>query len=74
VSYVLLCSDAPSLSKKTPLHCREVLVNSHSLGAAIDAACELIARGVTVWKLMGSDGFTMERTDIEIERVRRQQL
>jgi hypothetical protein len=25
-------------------------VNSHSLGAAIDAACELIARGIIVWK------------------------
>ena len=74
MSYVLFCTDAPDTSRKMPSLCRKVLVDSVSLGAAIDTACELIARGVIVWKLLGSEGYTMERADIEIERARRQEL
>lgn len=47
------------------------VVSSDSLGGAIKAACDLITRGVTVSKLKGSDGFTMERSDIETEHLRR---
>ena len=47
-------------------------MDSDSLGAAINAACRLIDAGVTVWKLLGAAGFRMERSDIEIERLRRQ--
>jgi hypothetical protein len=42
------------------------------MGAAIKAACRLISDGVIVWKIRGSDGFIMERSDIEIEFQRRQ--
>ena len=55
-----------------PDRCREVAVESNSIGAAIRAACRLIDAGVTVWKLLGAAGFRMERSDIEIERLRRQ--
>jgi hypothetical protein len=47
-------------------------VDSDSLGAAISAACKLVADGAIVWQLKGSDGFTMEGTDIE--RMRRQEF
>jgi hypothetical protein len=71
VSFVLLCTDSPTPSKKMPERCREVAVESNSIGAAISAACRLIDDGVVVWKIKG-DGFVMERTDIETERLRRQ--
>jgi hypothetical protein len=74
VSYALFCTDAPDASRKMPPLCRKVLVDSASLGVAIDTACELISRGVIVWKLVGSEGYTMERADIEIERARRREL
>lgn len=74
VSYVLFCTDDPTPSERMPGHCRTVPVDSDSVGAAINAACRLIADGVVVWKLKGSDGFTMERSDIEIEHSRRQEI
>ena len=46
-------------------------LKSDSLRAAIKAACDLITKGIIVWKLKGSDGFTMERRDIETECLRR---
>lgn len=55
-----------------PERFRVVSVDSNSIGAAISAACRLIDGGMTVWKIKGSDGFVMERGDIEIERFRRQ--
>ncbi len=67
--YEIFCTDALVPSGRFPDCCR--VVTSDSLGAAIKAACKLIADGVTVWKLRGSDGFTMERSDIEMERLRR---
>jgi hypothetical protein len=72
VSFVLLCTDSPSPSKKVPVRCREVAVDSDSMGVAINAACRLIDGGVTVWKLLGATGFSMERSDIEVECLRRQ--
>jgi hypothetical protein len=51
---------------------REIVVDS--LAAAINAACSLISDGVIVWRLSGSEGFRMERQDIEIERARRRDL
>jgi hypothetical protein len=72
VSYVLFCTDAPSDSQKTPASSREILVDS--LAAAINAACSLSGDGVIVWRVLGSEGFRMERQDIEIERARRRDL
>ena len=69
MAYEVFCTDTPVPSGRFPDRCR--VVTSDSLGAAIKAACKLIADGVIVWKLKGSDGFTMERSDIEMERLRR---
>lgn len=69
MNYVLFCTDAPSGSEKMPGGYREILVDS--LAAAINAACALISDGVIVWRVLGSEGFRMERQDIEIERARR---
>jgi coenzyme F420-reducing hydrogenase delta subunit len=72
MSYSLFCADASTTaSKKMPDLCRVIPVNSDLMGVAIEEACRLIADGVIVWKIKGSDGFTMERTDIETERLRR---
>jgi hypothetical protein len=72
VAYELFCTDTPPSAKRMPERYRVVPVDSDSLGAAINAACRLIDDGVTVWKLLGSAGFRMERSDIEAERLRRQ--
>jgi hypothetical protein len=39
--------------------------------AAINTACKLINDGASVCQIKGSDGFMMERRDIEIECLRR---
>ncbi len=72
LTYSLFCTDAPTPSKKMPDSWRVVVVDSDSMGAAISAACRLIADGVIVWRILGADGFRMERSDIETERLRRQ--
>jgi hypothetical protein len=72
MTYSLYCSDEPTQSKKMPDICRVVPVDSDSMGAAIEAACQLISSGAVVWKLKGPSGFLMERSDIESERLRRQ--
>jgi hypothetical protein len=41
------------------------------MGAAINTACKLIRDGTVVTHIRGSDGFTMERSDIETECLRR---
>jgi hypothetical protein len=69
--YSLFCSDAAAQSEKMPARHRVVPVNPDSMGAAISEACRLIGDGIIVWKLVGSDGFTMERRDIEAEYLRR---
>jgi hypothetical protein len=43
-----------------------------SMEAAIATACKLIKSGATVHRINGADGFMMERSDIEIEYLRRQ--
>ena len=70
VSFVLLCTETPTPAKKMPEPHRVVPVESNSIGDAINAACRLIDDGVVVWKIKG-DGFVMERSDIETERLRR---
>jgi hypothetical protein len=71
VAFSIFCTDAGTQSQKMPDHCRVVSVNPDSIGAAITEACKLIGDGVIVWKITGSDGFVMERRDIESERLRR---
>jgi hypothetical protein len=46
-------------------------IKCESMGAAIATACKFVSSGVTVWQINGSDGFKMERKDIEIECTRR---
>ena len=46
-------------------------IKCESMGAAISTACKFVSSGVTVWQISGSDGFKMERKDIEIECSRR---
>jgi hypothetical protein len=41
------------------------------MGASINAACKLIRAGAAVLRIIGSEGFVMERRDIEIECSRR---
>jgi hypothetical protein len=72
MSYLLFCTDASNPSQNMPNLCRVVPVDSDSMGAAIKEACRLISDGVIVWKIKGPDGFVMERSDIETERLRRQ--
>lgn len=48
-----------------------VPVKCESMGAAINLACELANKGAIVWQIRGSDGFKMERGDIELECSRR---
>jgi hypothetical protein len=48
-----------------------VPVKCDSMAEAINTACKLINDGVKVCQINGSDGFMMERRDIEIECVRR---
>jgi hypothetical protein len=71
VAYSLFCTDAPIPSRKMPDRCRVVPIDSNSLGDAIDEACRLMSDGIIVWKLVGSDGFRMERSDFETEHLRR---
>lgn len=72
MTYSLFCTDASTQLEKMPSLCRVIPVNSDSMGAAINEACRLIGDGVIVWQIKGSDGFMMERSDIEAERLRRQ--
>jgi pantothenate kinase len=59
VTYSIFCSDVP-----IPVKC-------DSMAAAIDTACKLMSGGASVFQIVGSDGFMMERRDIEIECLRR---
>jgi hypothetical protein len=70
-TYLLFCADLPAHS--TTMRHLHPVVTVNSMGAAINTACKLITDGVIVWKIKGSDGFTMERSDIETERLRRQE-
>jgi hypothetical protein len=46
-------------------------VSFNSMGEAIKAACAMIASGLMVSRIRGSEGFVMERRDIEMECSRR---
>ena len=72
MSYVIFCSDLPTTCNRMPDLCREIAVRS--LGEAIETASRLIDDGITVWRLKGVDGLTMERNDIELEHLRRRAL
>jgi hypothetical protein len=48
-------------------------VKCDSMAAAIDTACKLMSGGASVFQIKGSDGFMMERHDIEIECLRRRE-
>jgi hypothetical protein len=59
VTYSIFCTGVP-----IPVKC-------DSMGSAIETACKLINGGSIVWQIKGSDGFLMERSDIEGECLRR---
>jgi hypothetical protein len=42
-----------------------------SMAAAMKAACDMIISGKTVLRIKSTDGFLMERTDVEMECIRR---
>lgn len=46
-------------------------VTCNSMGAAINTACDLIKNGAVVLEIKGSDGFRMDRSNIELECSRR---
>ncbi len=71
MSYLLFCSDEITPFDKMPDRHRVVTVNSELMGVAIKTACRLVSEGVIVWKILGADGFRMERSDIENECMRR---
>ena len=55
------------------IHCIGVPipVKCDSMGVAIITACELMNGGASVCQIIGSDGFMMDRRDIENECLRR---
>jgi hypothetical protein len=59
VTYSIFCTGVP-----VPAKC-------DSMGSAIETACKLINGGSIVSQIKGSDGFLMERSDIEYECLRR---
>jgi hypothetical protein len=59
VTFSVFCAELP-----TP-------VTFDSLGAAINAACKFAKEGAIVYEIRGTAGFAMERSDIEIECLRR---
>jgi hypothetical protein len=60
VTYSVVCAD------------QTVPQKFESMATAITEACKLVSGGVVVMRINGSDGFLMERSDIEIECLRRQ--
>jgi hypothetical protein len=42
-----------------------------SIGATINAGCDLIKSGNVIWRIESPSGFVMERSDIEEECFRR---
>jgi hypothetical protein len=72
MSYLLYSTDPPSHVGVSPDLGHVHPLTLPSLGEAIAAACLLVLRGSVVWQISGSDGFMMERRDIEIECERRE--
>jgi hypothetical protein len=65
LSYLLFYT-APTPSGKMPDLNLITPLEFDSMGEAIKAACKLIRQGNISWQIKGSEGFSMERTDIEI--------
>lgn len=61
MTYSIFCVNVP-----IPVKC-------DSMAAAIITACKLMNDGASVCHIMSSDGFMMERRDIEIECLRRRE-
>ena len=57
--YSIYCSGSPNP------------VTLESMGASIKSACEMIQGGKLVLRIVGSEGFLMEQSDIETEYQRR---
>ncbi len=70
MAYSLFYTDVP-LPPGRPDPGRMIPASMESLSAARDAACKLIGGGAVVWQIKGTEGFLMERTDVEIEYSRR---
>lgn len=67
MAFLLFCTDVPSSSERTPDLSRVTPLEFDSMGQSISAACKIIGRGAIVWQIKGSQGFMMERGDIEAE-------
>jgi hypothetical protein len=55
------------------IYCSDIFtpLKFDSMGASIEAACRMIQGGKVVLRIVGSEGFLMERGDIEEECSRR---
>jgi len=73
MTFSLFCTKTSTQSEKMPDLGRVMPVHLDSMGAAIREAIRLIGDGLIVWRIEGLDGFMMERSDIETERLRRQE-
>jgi len=71
MTYCILCTyDPASSDRKLALRHAETEF-ANSMRTVIDRACTLVRAGTIVWQISGSDGFLMERSDIEDECERR---
>jgi hypothetical protein len=71
VAYLLFYTDASTRSHKAPDFRRLTPLGFDSMGATINAACDLIKSGGVVWRIESPTGFVMEQSDIESECFRR---
>ena len=73
MTFSLFCTEASTQSEKVPDPSRVIPMHWDSMETAISEAIKLIGDGVIVWTIKGGDGFMMERSDIEAERLRRRE-
>jgi hypothetical protein len=71
MTYCIFCTYEPASSDKKQALRHAETEFANSMGAIIDRACTLVRAGTIVWQISGSDGFLMERSDIEDECERR---
>jgi len=71
MSYCILCTHEPACSDRKLALGRAETEFANSMGAVIERACTLVRAGTIVWQISSSDGFLMERGDIEDECERR---
>lgn len=74
LTYRLFYADGANSTNGMPNGGRFSHLEFQSLGATINAACDLIKRGCGVWRIESQSGLIMERSDVEVECVRRAQL